>query len=68
MNAFFKMPWRTKSDKYQVHRGEFFLTESYLMKDHAGCSLLKFPYSSVTISFGFLIIENFENISITAKH
>ena len=29
----------------------------YLIKDQLGCSLRKFPYSSVTISFGRLIID-----------
>ena len=30
------------------------------MNDHVGCSLLKFAYSSVTISLGSLVSEHFE--------
>ena len=30
------------------------------MNDHVGCSLLKSPYSSVTISLGSLVSEHFE--------
>ena len=36
---------------------------SYLIKVQSGCSLLKFPYSSVTISFGCLIQENLKIFS-----
>ena len=36
---------------------------SYLIKVQSGCSLLKLPYSSVTISFGCLIQENLKIFS-----